>query len=166
MGIVFILTVLTANTPILGLPALLGYIAVPWLVWILLRRAWIRCETPTAFAAVWLHGICSFLFGGILLAVVVYVMLQYVMPGFVEDMTLRAAMRLAEDPEHVDDARKAIRIIEAGNLPSPIRIAFTSIWFAGFTGSLWSMICAAILTRTKVYRRKRDDFRAKNSVFK
>ena len=158
MSLVFVLFVMTADIPLLGLPAMAGFVFVPCMVWNFLRRRWVAADVPEQFAAVWLHGICIFLFGAIILAMAMYLTLNFIAPGWIEQQTIKAAMRLSTQPDAVDEARDVARIVENGLLPSPIRIAVSSIWLVAFTGSLWSMFFAAILTRTKHFRNKRRDY--------
>lgn len=155
MSIVFVLMVFTTEVPTLGLLAMAGFIAVPWMVWRFLRWRWIAREVPEQFSAVWLHGICVFLFGAIILAMAIYLTFGYIQPNWIESRTIEAARRLATQPDTANQAKKIITIVENGLLPSPIRIAVSSIWLVAFTGSLWSMIFATILTRTKHFRSKR-----------
>jgi len=160
MSVVFVLMVFTTEVPSLGLLAIAGFIAVPWMVWTLLRRRWTARQVPEQFSAVWLHGICTFLFGSIILALFIYLTFNYIKPGWIETQTLEAARRLAAQPDSAEEAHKIIQIVEKGLLPSPIRIAVSSIWLVAFTGSLWSMIFAAILTRTKHFRNIRRQYTA------
>lgn len=155
MSVCFICMIYSSTAPVAGLLSLAVFIVTPYLVWRLLRKAWTRGDVPGTFSAVWLHGICVFLFGSILLALVMYLTLQHFAPGWLESQTLLAAERLTADHAHQAEARQAMAIVNSGALPSPIYTAFSTIWFVAFTGSLWSMVFAAILTRTAHFRKLR-----------
>lgn len=154
MSLCFVCTVFASHVPLIGLVAMALFVATPVVVWVLLRRAWVNRSVPPTFSAVWLHGICVFLFGGVLLALVMFVVLQYAVPGWLQQQTLLAAARLAENGDYAQ-AQQAYRIATSGLLPSPIYTAFSSIWLVSFSGSLWAMLFAAILTRTAKYKKLR-----------
>lgn len=125
------------------------FIVTPFVVWRMLREGWVTAAVPATFSAVWLHGICIFLFGGLLMALTMYLTLRFVTPQWIETQTLLAAERLMADPQTVAQGRSLVRIVETGQLPSPIYTAVSSIWLVSFTGSLLSMMFALILTRTR-----------------
>ena len=156
----FLTMVLTSSVPLLGPLSLALIFFVPYLAWRLVRRHWVRREIPTAFSAVWLTGICMFLFGGIILALGIYIILGYIMPDWMASQTLAAAQTLAANPETVDQARTIMTMVEQGLLPTPISVAVSMIWFAGFTGSLWSLTVAFIVTRSKRLRELRERFQS------
>ena len=158
----FVLMVLSTTMPFAGLVSLGIFLCTPFLVWRFLRRGWIDGNVPPTFSAVWLHGICIFLFGSILLALVMYLTLQHFVPGWIEQQTLLAAERLAAEPGHTEEVRQIHAIVTGGALPSPIYMAFSTIWLVAFTGSLWSMLFAAILTRSERFRKLRANNTTKN----
>lgn len=149
MVLTFLTLVLSSSAPLLGTVSLVLLCVTPYLIWRLIRRHWINRQIPSAFSAVWLTGICIFLFGSIILALGIYVILGMIMPDWIQTQTLLAANRLAENPSTVNEAKTIIKIIQSGQLPSPIYVAVSMIWFVGFTGSLWSLIFAFIITRSK-----------------
>lgn len=155
MGLFVVCSVLSTRVSFLSLPAMAIFVFTPYLVWRFLHRGWVKGLVPTLFSAVWLHGICIFLFGAILTALILYVTLAYIWPGWIELQTSLAVQRLSADPETVNQAVTLNKIMETGNLPSPIYLSVTSIWFIAFTGSLWSMIFAFVLTHSSKFRNKR-----------
>lgn len=157
MGLCAVCIILCVQYPFLSLPGLALFICTPFFAWMFLKRRWIEGEVPPSFSAVWLHGICIFLFGGLILALIMYVMLRFVTPNWIESQTLLTAQRLADDPETARQASTLYRIAESGQLPSAIYTAVSSIWLVAFTGSLWSMIFALILTRTRHFINRRLD---------
>lgn len=155
MGACVFCMIMASRWPALALVGLALFIGTPALAWYFLRRAWISRQVPASFSAVWLHGICIFLFGGILMALVMYVSLRFLAPGWIETQTLLTAERMAADPETSEQARLLTRIVETGNLPSDIYTSVSAIWLVAFTGSMWSMLFAFILTRFALYRKLR-----------
>lgn len=158
MGVCIMCMVASYHHPWLGMIGLLLIIATPFMAWWFLRRAWVNARVPATFSAVWLHGICIFLFGGIIMSLLMYVALRFLEPGWIENQTMLAAQRLAEDTQTVEQAKILTKIVESGQLPSPIYTAVSSIWLVAFTGSMWSMIFAFILTRFRRYTRLRVEY--------
>ena len=156
MGLCMMCMIESAKIPFLAFLGLLLFVAVPVMVWKMLRRAWMLSRVPPSFSAVWLHGICIFLFGGLIMALITYISLRYLSPGWIETQTLEAASRLAGNPDTAEQSLILLRIVESGQLPTPIYTAISSIWMVAFTGSLMSMIFAYFLTRTVRFRTLRD----------
>lgn len=156
MGACILCMVLSSNYPLLSLVGLALFIYTPFMVWRFLRRGWVCHLVPTSFSAVWLHGICIFLFGGIIMALMMYVSLRFVVPGWIESQTLLAVRQLEADPTTADQAHLLSRIVETGQLPSAIYTSVSSIWLVAFTGSLWSMLFALILTQTSHFKKLRN----------
>lgn len=87
-----------------------------------------------------------------------YVSLRYVVPGWIEIQTNLAIKQLMLDPETVDQAKMLNNVLESGNMPSPIYTSISSIWLVAFTGSMWGMIFALILTRIPRFTRLRVQY--------
>ena len=156
MGLCAASMIMSAAVPVLTLVGLALFISTPYVVWRMLRRAWLRAQVPRTFSAVWLHGICIFLFGSLIMALMMYLTLRFGQPGWIESQTLLAADRLAADPATARQAMVLHNIVDSGQLPSPIYSSISSIWLVSFTGSIWSMIFAFILTRVPSFARRYD----------
>lgn len=155
MGACVLCMVLSTKIMWLSTIGLALFVATPYLAWRLLRRGWVNGWVPPTFSAVWLHGICMFLFGGLIMALIMYVSIRFVVPGWIELQTRVAIERLEADPTTLSQARILNNILETGQLPSAIYTAVSSIWLVAFTGSLWSMVFAFILARTRRFRQLR-----------
>ncbi len=155
MGACMLCMILSAKIMWLSTIGLALFVGTPYLAWRLLRRGWVNAWVPPTFSAVWLHGICMFLFGGLIMALIMYLALRFAVPGWIEMQTIIAIERLQADPTTVSQAHILHNILETGQLPSPIYTAVSSIWLVAFTGSLWSMVFAFFLTRTRRFRQLR-----------
>ena len=164
MGICTICMIMSANYPVLSLPGLAIFIATPFVVWVFLRRGWVTGAVPATFSAVWLHGICIFLFGALIMALIMYVTLKYLSPNWIENQTLLAVNQLSMDTNTLEEAHVLRRIVESGQLPSAIYTAISSIWLVTFTGSMMSMIFAFILTKTARYNKLRANYIANQTM--
>lgn len=145
----FLSMVLISRYPLLSPLTLALLCFTPYLAWRYVRKHWVQRQIPSSFSAVWLTGICIYLFGAIILALGIYIILGFVFPGWIENQTLLTAQRLAADPRTFQESRMVMEIIRQGLLPSPISVAVSMIWLVGFTGSLWSLVYALIATRSR-----------------
>lgn len=148
MGFCVMVMVASSRYPSLSLLGLVMFLAIPFMAWAYLRRAWVSGWVPATFSAVWLHGICIFLFGSIITALMMYISLRFVVPGWIESQTMLAVERLSADPETAEQARILSEVVKSGQMPSPIYTSVSSIWLVAFTGSMWSLLFAFILTHT------------------
>lgn len=160
MGLCVLCLVVSSKHQVLAYPGLALFICTPYIVWRFLRRAWIMGRVPATFSAVWLHGICIFLFGSLIMALIMYVSLKFLVPGWIEMQTLLAADRMLADPQTLQQGRILVRIVDSGELPSAIYTSISSIWLVSFSGSLWSMIFAFILARTSRFKKVRQQYLA------
>ncbi|MDE6395709.1 MAG: DUF4199 domain-containing protein [Muribaculaceae bacterium] len=154
----FLTMVLTPQYSLFGPLSLVLMCFTPYLAWRYVRKHWIARQIPSSFSAVWLTGICIFLFGAIILALGIYIILGLIFPGWIEAQTLVAAERLASAPETYEQSRTIMEILRQGLLPSPISVAVSMIWLVGFTGSLWSLIFAFIATRSRRLVSRRQEY--------
>lgn len=163
MGLCMMCMVLAVRVEWLSVVGLVLVVATPFVVWTMLRRAWVWGYTPPTFSAVWLHGICIYLFGSLIMALIFYVTLRFGVPDWIEMQTEEAVRRLSADPSTAEQGRTLQLIIEHGDLPTPIYTAVSAIWLVAFTGSLCSMCFALILTKTRLYRMQRDNYIANST---
>lgn len=161
MGVCTMCMILSARYAMAAFVGMALFLCTPYLVWRFLRRAWIEGYVPPTFSAVWLHGICIFLFGSIIMAFIMYCTLRFIEPGWIERETALAVERLLADPQTAQQGRILQKVLESGEMPSPIYTSVSSIWLVSFTGSLWSMIFSFILTKTKHFIRLREKNLAK-----
>lgn len=130
-----------------SLIGLIMILAVPAVIYFFLRRAYRADGRCTRFSAIWLHGICIFFFGSLLMALTSYIYMRLVHPAFIPEVfdTLRDAYGIIDSEE----ARKMVRWIEyvqQHNLyPTAAELAVNFIWLAVFTGSLLSMIISFVI---------------------
>lgn len=144
--------------PLLQWLGLALFVGVPYAVWRMLRRGWVTGRVPATFSAVWLHGICIFLFGSLIMALIMYATLKYLSPNWIEIQTEALAAQMASEPQMSAQAGMLMEAAQSGRLPSAIYMSVTTIWLVAFTGSMWSMIFAFVLTRTHRFRKLRIDF--------
>ncbi len=147
MAVVVILMGATGYVSLLGVPAIFGLMAVPCVAYIMLARSYREDDGRSTFSALWLQGICAFFFGGMLMAVAVFVALRWVWPGFItEQMRMMGELLAQQSGAEAEQLARVFRkSVESGNVPSPIDIALELIYVVVFTGSLLSMLLSLII---------------------
>ena len=142
--VLFLCAAYSGMHPLLSILALILLLSVPWLLY---RRL---SATAAAVAKVrtvplWTEGIYSFLFGGLIMALLVYMWLRFVDPGYV---------RMREYPQSAShELRHAVEaVLEQGSLPGAIQMAMSLFWTVTFTGAVLSLPVAFIIAKIKSSR--------------
>lgn len=122
-------------------------LAVPVLAWWMLRRAYRADGAGSTFSMLWMHGICIFFFGMLLMAGLALVWLRWLEPGLVHESMAQAADVYAQLPSPQAQAMAAdVRtLIDHGMVPRAIDVALALLWAGVFSGSILSIILAAII---------------------
>lgn len=133
--------------PGLGLLSLMLIVAVPALIFVLLRRTFISDCGTTAYSALWMHGIMIFLCGAAISSAIAVVHMQWFEP----DLLLKQ-MRMLIDTYNSTDWPQAKEIahtlqlaIDNHMLPTPINMTIDMLWLIVFTGSMLSMAISFIV---------------------
>lgn len=152
MGLLFVAAA-TLQTAAHGalLPTLLADIlllAVPVLLWAMLRRSYRYDRCLTTFSGLWMHGIMIFLCGSLILGLVAFIYMRFINPGFIYAQARQAVELYSQVPDFQTFAQTLQKAIDRKLLPSPITITFTIIWLGGFSGAMLSLIEAAIIKAT------------------
>ena len=144
-----VLTGVAAYAPWVVVVSLALLMAVPVAAYILLHRAYAADRRGCTLSALWLQGICTFFCGGLLMAAAVYVALRWVRPGFVtEQVSTAAALYAASGDAGARDMGETLRrAVEARILPSAVEVALELLYAAVFSGSLLSLVLAAVIRR-------------------
>ncbi len=127
--------------------ALLGnvmVVAVPFILYRLMARRYRQRLLLASFSELWIHGIMVFLFGSAILALVVYAYLRFINPGLIAQQ-LAAAIEAYKAVNLTEMASQMEAILKAGALPPPIQFALAMLWGCSFTGSILSLLEAAII---------------------
>lgn len=147
MGLALILMGASSYIPLIAIPAMVAFIAVPTLLYILLRRSYELDNGRSSFSALWLQGICAFFFGGLLMGVIIFVSLRWLWPGYVTDQinTLVEILEQSPDPNAQLWIKTIDTMRDSGNMPTPIQIVLELIYLVVFTGSLLSMLLSMVV---------------------
>jgi hypothetical protein len=158
LGIFMIVSFMSAaysvHIPMLGLLSFAMAIAVPFVVYHMLKRDYLRYPDMNYFSAMWMHGIAAFFFGSLLLAAAIYVFLRFIEPSFIID-NLRTAIGVYRSlgmKEATEMADSLQMLIDKHMVPSAISFAVTSIWSVVFTGSMLSLLMTLLV---RAFNRKK-----------
>lgn len=137
--------------PWLAIPGLLCAFAVPVLAYLRLARSYRSTPLPVSFSTLWLQGIAMFFFGGLVMAVVAFVTMRWIAPGFINhqvEMIINVYSSM-DDPQALNMAHTFQKIKDAGALPKPLDIALQLLYLAVFSGSILSICFAMLLKRRR-----------------
>ena len=152
MALAVVLTGATAYVAWLALPAIAALVAVPALVYVRLRRSYLADPMRGTLSALWLEGICAFFLGGLVMALVAYAGMRWVCPTFIPDQFRMVIEVYSSAPG--EGAREMAatlqRAVDARMLPTPVEMALELLYVAVFSGSLLSVVLAAVIRRRPV----------------
>ncbi len=146
---------------ILMLAAMAMMVAVPAVVYPMLRRYRSQMRGYAPFASLWMLGLMIFICGSLICGAVTYVWMQYVMPTFIYDQVMAAINVYKAVPG--ESAAEMVRImetiVERHALPSAMEVVVQMVMLTTFLGSLVSMVLAFILGMRRIP--PRNDFYVK-----
>ncbi|MBD5226188.1 MAG: DUF4199 domain-containing protein [Bacteroidales bacterium] len=137
------------HTALLSVPAFALMAAVPVLTWFFLRRTHIAAHGMTVFSALWMQGITMFGCGALIFGLAAFVYLKWVDPDFIATVLSTAAGYY----ENIDDptgnaaelADELEAIVKNHAVPSSGSVVLSWMWLIVFSGSLLSMVVAAVV---------------------
>lgn len=151
LSVLFIMSVCTVTTsPLFEWPTITMAIAVPVIIYILLRRSYREDNFTSDFSALWLHGICIFFFGCTIMALTVFIYLRFVNPAFFAD-TIAMLLDMADKTGMPSDSESLILLnaVQKNNAyPTAGQSAMQMLMSGVFSGSILSMIITLIVKST------------------
>lgn len=146
--LLFLAVVYSSALPPLSFLAMAILFGIPFFLFWIMKRVKRRAPEFWRMSALWMLGILIFIFGGILLAAVVYIFLQFIYPDFIYNQLGAAIEIYKQNPELVNSQTLAVltKMYESGNIPTAIQSAMSTLWSASFFGSILSLIEAAIVS--------------------
>jgi hypothetical protein len=141
----------------LTLVFLILLLGLPLVTYALQRRKFVEDNGFTEYAGLWMLGIVLYILGAVVSGFIVYLVLQYLRPGFMYEQAqfvIDAYEKMPEaiDSRFVDTLRLAM---EKHLMPSPIQIVFSAFWLISFGGSLISALTALFAQRPLNRRQQR-----------
>lgn len=146
---------------ILMLVAMAMMVAVPAVVYPMLRRYRSQMRGYAPFASLWMLGLMIFICGSLICGAVTYVWMQYVMPTFIYDQVMAAidVYKAVPGESAAEMVRIMETIVERHALPSAMEVVVQMVMLTTFLGSLVSMVLAFILGMRRIP--PRNDFYVK-----
>lgn len=140
------------NSPLFGIPTLALMAGVPCLTYFFLRRTHVAAHGMTVFSALWMQGIVMFACGSLLLCLAGYVYMRWLDPGFIVEVLQKAAEAYEAVPDaNAQEMAEELRTLLASRyVPAPQTLIMGWMWLGMFSGSLLSLVVAAIVRLKRV----------------
>lgn len=140
----------TVPNPLAGLFALGLMIYVPFFVYRKLKDTYFAAHGLMPYAGVWLEGILLFVFGAIILALGSFLYMRWLVPGYLPAVTSQVSDFIESQPQLFDNTFSPELFKKYLASIRPIDISMSMMWMAAFSGSMASLIIAAIVKSKKV----------------
>lgn len=140
--------------PGLSLLALVMMAAVPVIIYKCLRRMYVEEKGYSLLSGLWMYGIVIFFCGSLIAAAVSAIFLKWIHPGFMtEQIALSIDMLKSSGLKDGESMAEMLQLIsDKGMIPGPAEVSIRTITFSVFTGSILSLIMAA-LAMARGYKR-------------
>ena len=156
--VLFVFMVLSPSVSFAGLAGMSMILGVPFLLYYFLRRTHRCAHGMTVFSALWMQGITTFACGALIFGFASFVYLKWIDPGFIRSMLEMAVGYYQDLPD--SDGQYAMMaddlsiILKNNAVPSAPAIVIAWMWLIVFSGSLLSMLVAAVVKMRKVPSRR------------
>lgn len=118
---------------------------VPVFVYRRLKSTYFAAHGLMTFSGLWLEGILHFICGAIILALGSLIFLRWIVPDYLPDMVAVISRAAAENAQASDSPVTPAQFASYFASIRPIDISMTLLWSASFTGSIASLVIAAIV---------------------
>ncbi len=124
-------------------------LGTPLVTYYFQRRKFIEDDGFTDYSSLWMLGILLFILGTVLASCIIFVVLQYLRPGYIYETAQAAIDAYSKMPEMKGSEFLVLlqEIVEQKMLPTPIEAVFNAFWFITFGGSITSAITALFAGR-------------------
>ena len=141
----------------LSLVFLILLLGLPFLTYALQRRKFVEDNGFTEYAGFWMLGIVLYILGAVVSGFIVYLVLQYIRPGFFYEQAQFIIESYEKTPGTVDSRFvDTLRLmVEKQLMPNAIQIVFSAFWFISFGGSLISALTALFAQKPLNRRQQR-----------
>ena len=143
--------------PPLSLLFLAMVLGTPFIVYYFQRRKFKEDDGFTEYAGLWMLGIVLYILGAVVSGFIVYLVLQYIRPGFFYEQAQFIIESYEKTPGAVDSRFvDTLRLmVEKQLMPNAIQIVFSAFWFISFGGSLISALTALFAQKPLNRRQQR-----------
>ena len=142
-------SIFTDRMPLLALVVLVMMLCTPFVIYRFQRRYFIDENGFTEFAALWMMGIMTFIFGALITGLATYITIRWGRPDYIYDQANQIITTYDQVPELKNSEMITVlkRMVDEGLLPQPIEIVLNMFWVVTFFGSLLSALTALVAQR-------------------
>jgi len=140
LSAMFLVFVGGESSAMLSLLALLMLACVPVMVLRMMRATYLSSPKVNDYLRLWSMGVMIFGFASLICALVTFVWMQFVHPGFIYDKAQEAVnvYRTMPEMQNADMVNVLQKAIDNGDLPTPIQFVMEMIWITLMLGSVVS----------------------------
>ena len=145
MSVAFMCSLRVPQTSLLIIPLAAG---IPCILWRFLRKVRRQQGERCSISALWMAGICLFIFGSLVCAFGSSIYMLAVEPDFINAYVRNALHTITSSPmasEYSMQTQAMYRALESHALPTGMQFIITMAWFTSFAGSLLSLVMAPIV---------------------
>ncbi len=144
----FIFTVLGMYSQFAGMLSVFMMLAIPLVVYYLMRRYYRENGGVRLFSQLWTLGILLFFFASLISGLVQYIYYAYINPDYIGMQFEMAGevMRMVEEMNSVPSSslEPYKQVMEQGNIPTPMDLVAAQMWVNILFGSLLSVVMAGV----------------------
>lgn len=147
LSAIFLASFYSLDNPGLGLVTLILALAVPFVTFIFLKRAYTADGGATLLSALWMQGIVMFFCGSLIAGAVAAIFFKLVDPAWMTRALEQAidAYSSMDTPQADDTANMLQAIVDNHLVPPAIQIVFQTIWLGVLSGSVLSFLTALVV---------------------
>lgn len=157
LSVLFLLSAYSMQVPGLSIVSFLMMVAVPVIIYVMLRRSYVADMGKTIFSSLWMEGIVIFACGSLVAAAVAIVFMRWVEPDYIES-TVRSIIDIYNSGAMGERGNEVSEILQAAldqkRLPKAVELVIDMLWLQVFSGSMLSLLMS-LLVQARGYKPKR-----------
>lgn len=148
LGVMFFASIFSTSFPLLSLFSLAMIVAVPGVVYAMMRRYERSLGPAASFAMLWMQGVVIFFCGMLVAGAALTVYMRWIEPGYLAgQLAALAALEGTMPGTFVDEAASvAAEMIEARFIPSAVSVVVELIMLSIVTGSALTVCLSALMS--------------------
>ncbi len=148
LGVMFFASIFSASFPLLSFLSLAMIIAVPGVVYAMMRRYERSLGAAASFAMLWMQGVVIFFCGMLIAGTALTVYMRWIEPDFIAgQLAALASLEGTMPGTFVDEAASvASEMLEARFIPSAVSVVIELIMLSIVTGSALTICLSAFMS--------------------
>lgn len=150
--VLFLLSIVSMRIQMLNIVVMAMALLVPFVVFRFLRRTYVDSHGLMTYSALWLQGILTFAAGSLIFCAVSYIFMRWIYPEFIIDTLKMGIDFYSNEPTGAGHelADSFQLLIDQRQVPTSLNIAMSWLWLGLCSGSVVSMLLAALARIAKV----------------